>query len=621
VLQSVQALPGIISLDETISNINIRGGSNDQNLLLWDDVKMYQSGHFFGLISGFNPQITNTVSIQKNGTSAAYTDGVSGTIAMHTDTEITKRFKASVGGNLLSADAFVDIPFSEKSSVQIGVRKSLNDFVTTPTYVSFFNRITQDTEVQDNDIAILNTNQNFDFYDTSVRWLYKISDKDRLRLNFITIQNELSFNETANVDMVLETRESSLTQNSIAGGIFYERIWNDTFITSLQVYETDYTLRGFNANLFASQRFLQENVVSETGIRLQAHYTWSPIFNLRSGYHVVETEITNLNDIAEPLFRELRSDVVRTHGVFSQLEYNAKDGNTQMHIGGRFNYIDKFRKVLIEPRLSVNHQFWNYFSAELLGEFKHQNASQFINFQNDFLGIERRRWQLANDVDIPVIESKQGSIGISYNRSGLLIDVDAYYKNVDGITTQSQEFQTKYEFTRTTGSYDAIGVDILVRKRYGKFNSWLSYSFIDNMYTFNELPEVQFPSNFDITHAFTFGTSYNHKNLKVALGLNWRTGRPTTLPVEGIEVVNNEVNYEDVNTNNLDDYIRADFSAIYQLKTNKRWRADIGFSIWNLTNNTNTIEQFFRVDTAGELQSFNNQALETTFNTVFRLYY
>lgn len=621
VLQSVQALPGIISLDETISNINIRGGSNDQNLLLWDDVKMYQSGHFFGLISGFNPQITNTVSIQKNGTSAVYTDGVSGTIAMHTDTEIADRFEASVGINLLNADAFVDIPFSKKSSVQIGVRKSLSDFVTTPTYVSFFNRITQDTEVQDNDIAILNTNQDFDFYDTSLRWLYKISDKDKLRLNFINIQNELSFNETANVDTVLETRESSLAQNSIAGGIFYERIWNDVLTTSLQVYETDYTLRGFNANLLASQRFLQENVVSETGIRLQTHYKWTPTLNLRSGYHVVETEITNLNDIDEPLFRELRSDVVRTHGVFSQLEYKANDGNTQVHLGGRFNYIDKFKKVLIEPRLSVNHQFGTYFSAELLGEFKHQNASQFINFQNDFLGIERRRWQLANDDDIPVIESKQASLGISYNRSGLLIDIDTYYKRIDGITTQSQEFQTKYEFTRTTGSYDAFGVDVLVRKRYGSFHSWLSYSFIDNTYTFDQLPEIQFPSNFDITHALTFGTSYNHNNLKVSLGLNWRTGRPTTVPVEGLEVVNNEVNYEAANTSNLDEYLRADFSAMYQLKTNKRWRADIGFSIWNLTNNSNTIEQFFRVDNTAMIQEFKNEALETTFNTVFRLSY
>ena len=114
------------------------------------------------------------------------------------------------------------------------------------------------------------------------------------------------------------------------------------------------------------------------------------------------------------------------------------------------DYIDKFQKVLIEPRLSIHHQFWSYFSIEALGEFKHQNTSQFINFQNDFLGIERRRWQLANDDDIPVIESKQGSFGISYNRSGLLLNIDAYYKNIDGITTQSQEFKTKYEFTQDT---------------------------------------------------------------------------------------------------------------------------------------------------------------------------
>ncbi|NND63790.1 MAG: TonB-dependent receptor plug domain-containing protein, partial [Flavobacteriaceae bacterium] len=68
VLQTVQAFPGIQSVNETVSNINIRGGTHDQNLILWDDIKMYQSGHFFGLISVFNPQITQKVSLQKNGT-------------------------------------------------------------------------------------------------------------------------------------------------------------------------------------------------------------------------------------------------------------------------------------------------------------------------------------------------------------------------------------------------------------------------------------------------------------------------------------------------------------------------------------------------------------------------
>ena len=63
VLQTVQALPSILSIDETVSNINIRGGSHDQNLILWDDIKMYQTGHFFGLISSFNPLMTQTATV------------------------------------------------------------------------------------------------------------------------------------------------------------------------------------------------------------------------------------------------------------------------------------------------------------------------------------------------------------------------------------------------------------------------------------------------------------------------------------------------------------------------------------------------------------------------------
>jgi hypothetical protein len=38
ILQSVQALPGVESTN-SIANINVRGGTNDQNLVLWDNIK------------------------------------------------------------------------------------------------------------------------------------------------------------------------------------------------------------------------------------------------------------------------------------------------------------------------------------------------------------------------------------------------------------------------------------------------------------------------------------------------------------------------------------------------------------------------------------------------------
>jgi hypothetical protein len=71
------------STNESIANINVRGGTNDQNLMLWDNIKMYHSG--FGLISAYNPNVTNKVTVSKNGTSAAYSDGVSSTINMSTE--------------------------------------------------------------------------------------------------------------------------------------------------------------------------------------------------------------------------------------------------------------------------------------------------------------------------------------------------------------------------------------------------------------------------------------------------------------------------------------------------------------------------------------------------------
>ena len=307
---------------------------------------MYQSGHFFGLISAFNPQITQKVSLSKNATSVNYSDGVSGTIAMQTDNNINSKLKGNIGLNLIDANGFIDLPVGKRSSVQIAARKSLNDFITSPTYKEYFKRISQDTEVENNQELIINTDQQFDFYDASLRWLIHLSDKDQVRLNFINIGNELLFNENATINEVSSSRESSISQNSIAGGLNYHRFWSERLQTDLQIYETDYKLKAINANLLQSQRFLQENVVSETGARLRVDYKINEKFNWGVGYHFLETEVTNLDDVDVPLVRTLISEVVRTHSGFTNLDFTSLNKNTNLNIGLRYNYLDKFQKPL-----------------------------------------------------------------------------------------------------------------------------------------------------------------------------------------------------------------------------------------------------------------------------------
>lgn len=620
VLQTVQALPSVLSVDETVSNINIRGGSHDQNLILWDGIKMYQSGHFFGLISSFNPLITKTANVINNGTDAAFSDGISGSILMQSDTDLQSKFKGSLGINLLNTDLFLDIPLGEKSSLQITGRKSLDDIYRTPTYKSYFDRVTQNTEAQTNVSEVSNSNQVFNFYDTSLRWLYKPTDKDAIRLNFILINNDLTFDETAIVNGSLETQESRVSQNSIAVGLDYQRDWNDNFNTAINIYNTDYKLLAINANILADQRFLQENVVSETGIKVDNTYQYR-LWDFNLGYNFVETEVVNLNDIDVPLFIRRDSEVLREHAIFGQTQYETVNKNFSIKSGVRVNYIKKFNELILEPRLSIRKTIGAHFEVEALGEFKHQSTSQIVNFQNDFLGIEKRRWQQTDNDSIPILKSKQASFGILYKNKGWLVDAKAYLKTVDGITTQSQSFTTKYELERTKGSYDTYGVELLLRKRIKNLSSWLSYAYMNNTYTFETLEDIEFPSNFDITHSMTLGSTFSNRNWKLSTGVNYRTGKPTSIPLIGNEVVDNTVSFDVANNKRLQDYLRIDASVLYKFKINNTFRSEIGASVWNLSNRANPINNYYRVGENDTPVQFSRFSLGLTSNAVFRIHF
>ncbi len=620
VLQSVQAFPGIMSVNETVSNINIRGGTHDQNLILWDGIKMYQSGHFFGLISMYNPRITDRVLLTKNGTEASLTDGVSGSISMLTSRDINNDFKAVVGLNLIDFNAFVDVPVGRSSSFQLAARKAISDLVETPTYDRFFDRIEQDTEVAANQANVINSDKTFDFYDTSLRWLSRISEKDELRLNFIMVANELKFTESAQLNEMTSSRTSSLDQNSIAGGIAYKRRWSDKWQTDLEVFETDYKLKAINVNVLDSQRFLQENKVSETSAKLYTTHNLNPVINIKGGYHFVETEVTNLDDVDNPLFRLLISEVVRTHAGFVQLDWKGNGGDTHLRVGGRYTFIDKFRKSLVEPRLTFSQRFLDFFTFEIKGEMKHQNTSQVINFQNDFLGIEKRRWQLSDEQEIPVLQSKQLSTGLMFERDGWLIDAVGYYKEIDGITAQSQGFQNQYEFTKTAGSYEVAGLDLLFRKQFRDLSTWVSYSLMDNKYTFETLEPDPFRSNYDINHALTAGFSWKWNDLQLAAGVNWHSGKPTTRPVQDLEIVDEDINFGPTNQEDLDDYLRLDASAMYDLKMGAHAKAKVGVSVWNILDKENSINNFYRIDGESVNESV-QRSLGITPNAVFRVYF
>ncbi|HPE82170.1 MAG TPA: carboxypeptidase-like regulatory domain-containing protein [Aequorivita sp.] len=595
VLQVTQALPGVESVDETISNINIRGGMHDENLLLWDDIKMYQSGHFFGLISAVNPDITKNVIIYKNGTNIRYGEGVSGVIDMRSKNKISSETEAGIGFNLVNGNGFLDIPVSEKLGIQVAARKSINHLWESPIYKNYSKRIFQDSEISnientENNIPI-NTDENFSFYDFSTKLLWDISEKDKVRINFLTIDNSLDFTETLETNS--QSKTSELDQRSILGGVSWNRFWNDNIETTALAYGTYYLLDAINKDIFTTQEQIQKNEVLETGAKLDANIGLSQTLKLQTGYHFSEIGIANTQDVNLPRFRDYEKNVLRTHVLFAGLNYISKNHKTHFFGGVRGNYFSKFEEILIEPRLSLHQKFGNGFAVEVLGEFKSQSTTQRIDFESDFLGIEKRRWVLADDENTPIIKSKQASAGFVYSKKGLFLNLEGFYKIVEDINAANQGLQNQFQFSKAIGNYTVKGAEFVVNKKTKSFSTWLSYMYSKNDYEFESLEPSTFANNLDVQHSATLAGTYSRNNLKIALGLNWHSGKPYTIPLENFETTTEggitTIQFDAPNNKRLPDYFRADLSAEYLWKLSPSIDAKINIALLNLFNTENTI--------------------------------
>lgn len=619
VLQAIQKLPGIQSINETIADINVRGGTNDQNLVLWDGIRMYHSGHFFGLISSYNPYLTEKVTLIKNGSSSALGDGVSSTIDIRSDDKLAEGFSGGAGLNMIYGDAFAKIPLSQKASLHVSTRRSTADVIQTPSSKQYFERAFRGTAVtsQSNPDTLAGEREKFYFYDASFKLLYNITNKDRLRVSFLNVFNNIEFQENAIINTIVQSRTSNLEQHNLASGISYSRLWNERIRTSAQVYLSTYGLEAVNFDLLDDQQLIQENNISDTGLKLDTRLSLHKTFDLFTGYQFSEVGITNLDDINNPPFRRLIKEVVRSHAAF--LEGNFTFNKTNVRIGVRGNYFPTFDKVIIEPRFSFNQNFIENFSFEILGELKDQVTTQIIDLQTDFLGVEKRRWVLSNDRDIPIIRSRQASVGIQYQKNNLLISVDAYYKLVKGVITSSQGFQNQFQFVRSSGNYETVGVDFLVSEKFSRFTTWLSYSNAENTFQFERLSPPSFPGNLDIKHRVNFGLSYHTHHYELSTGLNWHSGKPFTEPVKTNEIVNNDINYNSPNSSRLDNYLRVDFSAKYRFSLSNRVRALAGVSIWNVLNKENIVNQYFNINSNDQIESLQQSALDVTPNVIFRV--
>ncbi|RXQ89009.1 DUF4974 domain-containing protein [Ancylomarina salipaludis] len=629
IFESLQLLPGLVSPTESTADLHIRGGTPDQNLILWNGITIYQNSHFFGMVSALNSQQISNVKLFRSGASARYGNRISGVIDMCSDRRLHENIGGSLGANFNFVDGTLKLPIvKDKVSVSLSLRRSYNDLIKTPTFNNYSDRVFQNTIISENkdfNPEFSKTNTDFYFEDLSLNTSINFSDDNKLFVNYLYSLNDLDYTFSLDEDynsidqlkiknqglsLISECRWSRNVRHSIKGEYSY--------------YDLDYRYKGENTSgQFDNNR--KDNTIQELGLDADVQIRLSPWSKVRTGLQlssqIVDYRFEQKTESPDDNYIDENDGDENSYAFFSEFQFNKKT-DLFINLGLRFNYLTSAKNFFFEPRLYAKVKLAQPLYLKFAASIKNQNLSQILEFETSDFGLENQVWGLANNLNIPVLKSKQISSGIDWEKKGVNMGLETYFKQDEGLTSVSKAFVNRDVFY-AEGQSQTWGLDAVFRKRGQNFNYLLSYSLIKTDYKFSDLNQGKtFRGNFDIRHALAVAFTYHWQAFEFSLNWRWRTGKPYT-PAQGIDAENGQINYAEINSGSLPNYHRLDFSSAYTFKLSKSKKEAIklGFTLLNLYNKKNVLDKSYQAYFYEQayLQELITYSLKITPNIFFRL--
>ena len=644
VLQSLQLLPGVQSPGETASDLHVRGGTPDQNLILFDGIKMYESGHFFGLISSFNPYVTKKIEFYRSGTSAKYGERIGGVLDISSGDAVPE-FNGGFGLNLLHADAYVKAPlFNNKVGIILSGRRSLTDFWNTITYQKFSESVFQNTRIVEDDTDgendIINVNNSFFFHDYNLKVIADVSKKDKLVFSNLYNKNKLEY--YSENERFSETNTDNLQIVNSGSNLKWNRYWGEKLSSIVEFNQSEYSLEydGLrtvtrrNPENSVTEVFEKYNNVNDVGFKTEVQNTLNAATTWTHGYQLSKKNVSyifdNSNDNNQNQVFESDNAENITHSLFSEYSLHTYE-KWNMNIGLRMNYFTSVEELYIEPRFFLSNQVSEIFQLKFSAEIKNQVISQLIEFRNNGFGLENDIWALSDGERIPVLKNYQISAGFLVQHNGWNFDVDLYNRKINGVTLLTEDVANQVP-QYLPGVSTTNGIDFLIKKRFGNYRTWVSYTLSKTKFQYDELNDGEkFDGEYDVPHSLVWSHTYGIKKFEFSLGWKIRSGTPYTkaLRMEQTPRGNYRIIYEDeVNTNRLPIYKKVDFSATYKFKFSEKGRAQgkFGLSLMNIFNTKNILDRGYEIKQDGRGPLLERTLVETdqisigfTPNLVFRV--
>jgi len=623
ILRAFQLMPGVGATNESSSGAYVRGGTPDQNLVVFDGFTIYQVDHLYGFFSAFNSNAVKDVQLYKGGFSSVYGGRLSSVTEINGKDGNHNEANFGIDLSLLSVNAFAELPLSDKSSLLIAFRRSYQG----PLYDKIFKQFNTST-VQGGPGGGgpggggpggggfgESTTPASHFYDADLRYNYRINKTNSITWSLYNGEDETNNSRALQIPSFLSstTGNINITDYTKYGNTgssikwfnqLNKKVHSNTYITyssyfNNRVRSTAGTSTDSEGNTTSFDNGTSEkNNLYDIGVK--SEWEWQ----INNMYKLMYGGFGNFQKINYSYIQNDTSTLISQHngalsgGTYAELEIDPTD---KLHLqpGIRDTWFQPTGKLYVEPRFSASYQLNDHYTLKAAtGEF-----DQYMNevTREDIVNGNRSFWVLSNNSNIPVSEAKHYMAGASYENDKFLVDVEGYYKTLSNLTqytirqtgmgpgtgnTVEQDFYT--------GSGRAMGIEILLQKKMGNYTGWLSYTLADAENKFSVFGNSYYPADQDIRHEFKAINMYHYYRWNFSAVFIFSTGHPYTAPLSSYTITTPDgntttaFNISGKNALRYPDYHRLDLSATYDLiKINGNKIGSIGLSLFNVYNHTN----------------------------------
>lgn len=599
VIKSIQLLPGVHAASEGSSAFSVRGGSPDQNLILLDNVPVYNASHFLGFFSVFNNDVIKDATLYKGDIPAMYDSRLSSVLDITTLDEIPHKINMQGGIGILTSRLSLSVPFNKnRNAALVG------------------GRITYGGILACNLIKNLKGNSMY-FYDFNAKIMHTFNEKNRLFISTYLGDDVLGMESLA-----------SMTYGNKNVTARWNHIYNDKLTSNLSVFYTKYRYRigvdmePYNFSITAgiediSSKYdftflINEDMTSRFGAAATFHQYGQGKLDDKTG--VIGTYL-GVDPSSEVRRKALEYALYFTNehklGPLFSIRYGLRlsmfqniGKETLFLFDENYECYDKIEyasgkifntSVNLEPRLAAMYQ---------IDEFSSIKASYLRTVQyaqvatNATGGIPFDLW-FPSSPNIKPQKCDQFAIGYfrNFRKDEIETSVEVFYRNIHNVIDFADDAffigNLYVDGEVRAGKGRAYGAEFLVRKNFGKLSGWISYTYSRSLRTVKDINfGKEYISPYDRPHNISIVLNYElTKQLDVSATWVYNTGQAVTYPYGKytFDGVTYPIYNGERNKSRYPDYHRLDLSATYKCKErHKNWRGEWNLSVYNAYGRKNT---------------------------------